>query len=97
MNKQIFCSFDKKTVTKIVKGLLIVTVAIVLTYFLSYVAKTDFGAYTGLVVGLWSVIINVVKEYVEGMRVDKSSRKLSEEEKWKDEKDEKDFPPPRHP
>jgi len=65
MEQQSF-SFDKVTMSKIAKGALIAISGALLTYMAQYVATTDFGAYTPIVVALASILINAGKEYTKG-------------------------------
>lgn len=59
-------SFDKETLIKIGKGLLIAVGGAVITYATEYFSSTDFGVYTPLVVAVSSIIINTIKEYIKG-------------------------------
>ena len=61
-------SLDKDTITKIVKGAMIAGGAVAVIYALEAVSSLDFGNYTALVVGICSVIINAVREFIKGER-----------------------------
>ena len=58
--------FDKDTLVKIGKGAGIAGGAAVLTYLANNLGELDLGAYTGLVVAVLSILINIVKEWRRG-------------------------------
>ena len=60
-------SFDKATMVKIGKGILIAVGGAAVTYFAQYVSNTNFGVYTPLVVAGSAIIINAIKEYIAGV------------------------------
>ncbi len=57
---------DKETGIKIIKGAGIAGGAVALLYVLEGLVALDFGQYTPIVVGLLSVLINAVKEFISG-------------------------------
>lgn len=58
--------FDKETAKKTARGALIAGGGVAVVYVLEAVAKMDFGSYTPLVAAGCSIIINAVREYVQG-------------------------------
>ena len=46
------------------KGLGIALAGAALTYLTSYISGANFGAYTPVVVALWSVVVNFARKYV---------------------------------
>ena len=66
MDPQTAFSFDKVTLTKIGKGLIIAVAGAVLTYVVSYLTNTNFGNFTPLAVAAASVLVNAGKEFVSG-------------------------------
>jgi hypothetical protein len=68
MTTQIRYSFDKTTLVKIVKGALIAGGAVVALYILEALTAADFGIYTPTAVAVLSILINVVKEYIQGQK-----------------------------
>jgi len=60
-------SFDTCTIIKILKGAAIAGSAVVLTYLAENIGQLSFGQYTGIVVGILSILINALKEWVRGM------------------------------
>ena len=50
---------------KVGKGALIAVGGALLTYFSTWIAGTDFGAYTPIVVAGWGIIVNVAHKYIE--------------------------------
>ena len=48
----------------VLKGLGIAVGGAALTYLSSYIAHTDFGAYTPVVVALWSVVVNFARKFI---------------------------------
>jgi hypothetical protein len=66
MENQVAYSFDKESVKKIGKGILIAGGAAILTYLAENLGNFDFGNYTGIVVAVLSILINIGKSYVEG-------------------------------
>jgi len=67
--KQIAFSFDKESLKKVGKGALIAVGGTLCTYLLENLTSLDFGAYTGIVVALMSIIINSIREYIKGQTV----------------------------
>ena len=59
-------SFDKETLIKIGKGAGIAGGAAILTYVANNLAELDLGIYTGVVVAVLSILINLIKEYRKG-------------------------------
>jgi len=59
-------SFDKETLIKIGKGAGIAGGAAILTYVANNLAELNLGAYTGVVVAVLSILINLIKEYRKG-------------------------------
>lgn len=59
-------SLNKNDLKKIGKGLLIALAGTTLTYITEYVTKVDFGAYTPVVVSVWSVIANTASKFLAG-------------------------------
>jgi hypothetical protein len=57
---------DKETGIKIIKGAGIAGGAVALLYVLEALVALDFGQYTPIVVGVLSVLINAVKEFISG-------------------------------
>jgi len=57
---------DKETLVKIIKGAGIAGGAVALLYVLEALATLDFGTNTAIVVGILSILINAVKEFVSG-------------------------------
>ena len=56
-------SFDKETITKIFKGAGIAGGAVAILYVLNWLILLDFGQYTALIVGVFSILINAIKEW----------------------------------
>ena len=48
----------------VLKGLGIALAGAALTYLTSYFSHTDFGAYTPIVVAVWSTVVNFARKYV---------------------------------
>jgi hypothetical protein len=63
---QIKNRLDKETLVKIIKGAGIAGGAVALLYVLEALATLDFGTNTAIVVGILSILINAVKEFVSG-------------------------------
>ena len=59
-------SFDKASLIKIGKGILIAGGGAALVYFLQAVPEMDFGVYTPIATAIAAVLINAIKEYKEG-------------------------------
>ncbi len=59
-------TFDKVTLIKIAKGAGIALVGALLTYLSEYISGVDFGEYTPVVVGIWSIAVNSVREFLKG-------------------------------
>lgn len=57
---------NNEDLKKIGKGLLIAIGGAVMTYLSEVVLKTDFGAYTPVIVATWSVIVNIGNKYFSG-------------------------------
>lgn len=66
--RQIAYSFDKVTLVKIAKGAGIAGGAAALTFLADHLGDLNFGAYTGLVVAVLSILINTVKEWLKGVK-----------------------------
>lgn len=64
--QQIKNQFDSASLIKVFKGALIAGGAVALLYVMQWLITCDFGSYSALVVGLLSVVINIVKEYRKG-------------------------------
>lgn len=58
--------FDKETLIKIAKGAGIALVGALLTYITEYLSGIDFGEYTPVVVGIWSIAVNAIREFLKG-------------------------------
>lgn len=67
MDKQVAGSFDKVTLKKIGKGILITSVGAGLTYLAQYLSSTDFGEWTPVAVIVGAMIVNAVREYNKGI------------------------------
>jgi len=63
---QIKNKFDIESLIKILKGAGIAGGAVAIIYILEAIPNLDFGAYSVLVVGICSVLINAVREYLKG-------------------------------
>lgn len=59
-------SFDKITLIKIGKGCLIAMGGALCVYLLDVIPNVDFGVATPLMVGISSIVINTVKEWLKG-------------------------------
>ena len=59
-------SFDKVTLQKIAKGAFIAMGGALCVYLLETIPNTDFGTFTPIVVGMASILINAVREYLKG-------------------------------
>lgn len=59
-------SLGKQDFISLGKGLGIALIGAGLTYFSAYVSKTDFGAYTPLVVTVFALIANIVRKSADG-------------------------------
>lgn len=57
-------SISKTELLSVLKGLGIAVGGAALTYLTAYLTHTDFGAYTPLVVALWSVIVNFLRKWI---------------------------------
>ena len=66
---QVAQSFDRKTVSKILKGAIIAAGSALLTYLLQAVSAIDFGAFTPIIVMLSGIAINTTKEYFSGIKI----------------------------
>ena len=73
VKKEVQQSFrlNKITLRKIGIGALIALGGALLTYISGYVSNTDFGPYTALVVAIWSILVNLFREYIKGVNQDK--------------------------
>ena len=60
-HKQELTSTDWK---KIGKGFLIVVAGAVLTYVTDLLPTIDLGQYQALVMGLWSIVVNIAQKYL---------------------------------
>lgn len=60
-------SFDKETLVKIGKGILIAGGGAAAVYALEVASTLDFGQFTPIAVAICSILINVVKEYCNGV------------------------------
>jgi hypothetical protein len=58
-------TFTKENFIKIARGAGIALGGALLTYIASYVAQTDFGPYTPLVVATAGIIINAGREFLK--------------------------------
>jgi hypothetical protein len=47
------------------KGLAITLIGSALTYLTEYISGTNFGAYTPVIVAVWSVIVNIVRKGID--------------------------------
>ena len=59
-------TFDYVTLKKTLKGALIAGGGVCATYILQEASSADFGAYSALVAGVCSILINLIKEYHSG-------------------------------
>lgn len=66
MNTQVKNSFDPVTLKKIGKGALIAMGGALCVYLLDIIPGLDFGSATPAIVGVASIIINSIKEYLKG-------------------------------
>ena len=66
--QQIKYKFDKTTLKKIGKGMLIAGGGAVLTYLAEMIPQVDFGIYTAVAVGIFAVLINAAKEWIKGVQ-----------------------------
>ena len=62
-------SFDRATMVKIGKGFLIAVGGAAVTYFAQYISNTNFGIYTPVVVAGSAIIINAIKEFINGEQI----------------------------
>lgn len=61
-------SFDSITQSKIIKGALIAMGGALCTYLLEIIPGIDFGSLTPVVVGMSSILINAVREWIKGVK-----------------------------
>ncbi len=59
-------SLDKETFIHIVKGALIAGGGVALTYILQAISMMEFGEWTAIVVGICSILINAIREFIKG-------------------------------
>lgn len=59
---------DGATIIKILKGAMIAGGAVVIIYILEAIPAIDLGAYSVLVAGVCSVLINAVREFRKGVK-----------------------------
>lgn len=59
-------TLNKEDFKKVLVGLLIAMGGAGATYLTDFIANTDFGEYTPLVVAAWSVVINLVRKFLTG-------------------------------
>ncbi len=59
-------SLDKETFIHIVKGGLIAGGGVALTYILQAISMMEFGEWTAIVVGICSILINAIREFIKG-------------------------------
>jgi hypothetical protein len=64
---QIAFSFDKQTLGKIVRGAVIAAGGAGIVYALQMFMTLDFGQATPVVVAVASILLNAVKEYINGV------------------------------
>lgn len=57
-------NISKADLISVAKGLGIAVAGAAATYLSTFIAGHDFGAYTPIVVALWSVVINFTRKYV---------------------------------
>lgn len=62
-------SLNREDAVSILKGLGIALAGAALTYFTEIITKMQFGAYTPIVVSLWSVLVNVLRKFLAGQTV----------------------------
>lgn len=63
---QIKNAFDRETLIKIAKGAGIAMGGTLCVYLLQILPGLDFGAMTPMVVGIASILINALREYLKG-------------------------------
>ena len=63
---QVKNKLGKESLSKILKGASIAGGAVAIIYILEAIPTLDFGAYSALVVGICSVLINAVREIRKG-------------------------------
>lgn len=56
--------FTKEDIAPIARGLGIALLGATLTYVSQFVAKTNFGEWTPIIVAVWSVIVNATRKYI---------------------------------
>jgi len=66
MEEQKAFSFDAITITKIGKGALIAGGGAFIVYALNALGELSFGVYTPIVTACVSILINVIREYING-------------------------------
>lgn len=64
---QIAYKLDKETLGKIGRGALIAMGGALCTFLLEAIPGIDFGSATPLVVGISSIVINAVREWIKGV------------------------------
>jgi len=69
MPEQVKNAFDKITLQKMGKGLLIAIAGAILTFAEEFIPGIDFGAYTAIAVAFNSAIVNSVREFLKGIKV----------------------------
>jgi hypothetical protein len=60
---------DKVTLCKIGKGALIAMGGVLCTYLLEVIPGIDFGSLTPAIVGISSIVINAIREWIKGQKV----------------------------
>jgi hypothetical protein len=67
--KQVAYAFDKASIIKIGKGAVIAGGAVAVLYILEVLTQLDFGSASPVVVGILSILINAIKEYIRGEKI----------------------------
>jgi hypothetical protein len=50
---------------KVFRGLLIAIISAALTYISEWASNHDFGSYTPIVMGLWGVVVNIIRKMID--------------------------------
>ena len=58
-------TFNQEKLLSIAKGACIAMLGALLTYITTFLSGQDFGEFTPLLVAGWSMLVNVLKKYVE--------------------------------
>jgi hypothetical protein len=61
-------SISRGELVKVLRGLGIACAGAVLTYLTAYFAQADFGAFTPIVVVIWSVVVNFCRKFIPDNR-----------------------------